>query len=177
METALIAAVFAAASQATAWTTTNLGPRTEVNHDGYTWTVQLPAEGQGVARIVGRDGYGGPEFLDTPATPALTADITKAATAALHPTGAPAGSWEVEEDGITLASNLSVAAAKAHATTLILSGRVNPEQLAVDWVCAVCEGLGECPTCEAGRTGQLMAYVDAEGVGRYATSYIIRPAD
>ncbi|MFI2426517.1 hypothetical protein ACH5A7_20875 [Streptomyces sp. NPDC018955] len=78
-------AVFTAATQATAWTSTNLGPRTHVSHDGYTWTVQLPAEGTGPARIVGRDGYGGAEVLDIPATAGQTVGIVEAAVSALRP--------------------------------------------------------------------------------------------
>lgn len=79
MDTALAAAVFAAAAKATAWTSTNLGPRAEVSHAGCTWTVELPKDGAGVARIVGRDGYGGSEFLDVPATREQTAQIAAAA--------------------------------------------------------------------------------------------------
>lgn len=82
MDTTLTDAVFAAAAQATRWTRTNLGPRTDVQHAGYAWTVQLPAEGTGVARIVGRDGFGGGEFLDVAATPAQTVGIVDAACAA-----------------------------------------------------------------------------------------------
>jgi hypothetical protein len=85
----LAAAVFAAAAQATAWKSTNLGPRTEITHAGYTWTVQLPAEGHGVARIVGRDGYGGAEVLDIPATPGQTIGIVEAAVSALRPADDP----------------------------------------------------------------------------------------
>lgn len=82
MDTTLTDAVFAAAAQATRWTRTNLGPRTEVQRDGYAWTVQLPADGLGAARIVGRDGFGGSEFLDVAATPAQTVGIADAACAA-----------------------------------------------------------------------------------------------
>jgi hypothetical protein len=97
MDTALGAAgVFAAAATAAHWTRTNLGLRTEVRHAGYTWTVQLPSEGDGVARIVGRDGHGGSEFLDVPATPAQTVGIVDAACAATrntaHANGRP---WPV----------------------------------------------------------------------------------
>lgn len=80
----LTAAVFTAAATATAWTPTNLGPRTQITHDGYTWTVQLPAEGTGLARIVGRDGYGGAEVLDICATPGQTVGIVEAAVSALR---------------------------------------------------------------------------------------------
>ena len=78
------AAVFAAAAIATGWTRTNLGPRTNVTHGTYTWTVQLPAAGQGKARITGRDGYGGAEFTQVEATWGQTAAIVDAAMAALR---------------------------------------------------------------------------------------------
>lgn len=86
-------AVFTAATR-TPWKATNLGPRTEVSHAGYTWTVQLPADGDGVARITGRDGYGGSEFLDVPATPAQTIPLVDASQAVLGAAGqahAPGG--------------------------------------------------------------------------------------
>lgn len=89
MDTTLTTPVFTAAATATHWTSTNLGPRTEIRHAGYTWTVQLPAEGAGPARITGRDGYGGTEFLDVPATAAQTVGIVEAAMSALRPTGRP----------------------------------------------------------------------------------------
>ena len=60
--TSMNAAVFAAVETAK-WTRTNLGDRTEVAHAGYTWTVERPTFG-GPARIVGREGWGGVEFLD-----------------------------------------------------------------------------------------------------------------
>ena len=81
MDATLTDAVFTAAAQTATWTRTNLGPRADVRHAGYTWTVELPASGEGVARIVGRDGYGGAEFLDVAATPAQTIPIVEAATA------------------------------------------------------------------------------------------------
>jgi hypothetical protein len=80
----LTADVFDAAAQVTRWTRTNLGPRATVQHAGYRWTVQLPQAGEGVARIVGRYGYGGTEFLDVPATLAQTIPIVEAATAAFR---------------------------------------------------------------------------------------------
>jgi len=89
MNTNHTAAVFAAAANATAWKSTNLGPRTEVNHAGYTWTVQLPAEGTGPARITGREGHGGTDFLDITATPGQTVGIVDAAVSALRPAVAP----------------------------------------------------------------------------------------
>jgi hypothetical protein len=97
MNTTLTDAVFAAATTSTRWTSTNLGPRTEVSHAGYTWTVQLPAEGTGVARITGRDGYGGAEFLDVAATAAQTVGIVDAACAVTRNAarGAVAPSWPV----------------------------------------------------------------------------------
>lgn len=80
---ATVTAVFAKAATTT-WTRTNLGPRTQVTHDGYTWYVQLPAAGQGQARITGRDGYGGTEYLDIPATWGQTVALVDAAMPALR---------------------------------------------------------------------------------------------
>lgn len=78
-------AVFAAAATPTAtWTRTNLGPRAEITHGGYTWTVELPASGQGRARITGRYGYGGTEHLDIPATWSQTAAIVDTAMVSLR---------------------------------------------------------------------------------------------
>lgn len=91
MDQHLTDAVFTAAATATAWIRTDLGLRTEVVHAGYTWTVELPASRQGVARIAGRDGYGGTEFLDVPASPGQTIGIVDAACTALRPTPQPAG--------------------------------------------------------------------------------------
>lgn len=78
-------AVFAAAADATTWTRTNLGPRTEISHDGYLWTVDLPATGSGPARITGRHGYGGTEHIVVQATPGQTIGIVDAAMASLRP--------------------------------------------------------------------------------------------
>lgn len=75
------AAVFTAAAHSTHWTTTNLGPHTEVTHGGYTWTVELPASGEGKARITGRYGYGGTEHLDIEATSLQTIGIVDQAQA------------------------------------------------------------------------------------------------
>lgn len=76
------AAAFAAAADPTAhWTRTNLGPRTEICHHGYTWTVELPASGEGKARITGRYGYGGTERIDIEATWAQTIAIVDQAQA------------------------------------------------------------------------------------------------
>lgn len=78
-------AVFAAATTATGWTRTNLGPRAEVRHGGYVWTVELPASGHGPARIVGRHGYGRVEYLDVEATWGQTAAVVDGVMAALRP--------------------------------------------------------------------------------------------
>jgi hypothetical protein len=51
----------------------------------YTWTVQLPADGYGQARITGRHGHGGTELLDIPATWSQTLPIVEAAVSALRP--------------------------------------------------------------------------------------------
>lgn len=78
------AAVFTKASVSTAWARTNLGPFTVVTHGGYTWTVQLPAEGHGVAAITGRQGFGGSELLDIAATAGQTIGIVEAAVSSLR---------------------------------------------------------------------------------------------
>jgi hypothetical protein len=85
MDKNLTDAVFAAAAESTLWTRTNLGLRTHVSHARYTWTVQLPAEGAGVARITGRNGYGGSEFCDVPATLPQSIPIVDMACAAARP--------------------------------------------------------------------------------------------
>jgi hypothetical protein len=77
-------AVFAAAATATRWTRTNCGPRTTITHAGYTWTVELPATGEGKARIVGRDGHAGAEHLDVEATWSETIAIVDQAQAGLR---------------------------------------------------------------------------------------------
>jgi hypothetical protein len=61
---ATITAVFAKAATAR-WTRTNLGDRTEIKHDGYTWTIERPTSG-GPAYIIGRYGWGGTEHLHIP---------------------------------------------------------------------------------------------------------------
>jgi len=82
------AAVFTAAAHTTTWKSTNIGPTTEISHNGYKWTIDLPAEGHGPARITGRHGYGGTEILDICATPEQTAPIVEAAVDALRPAAA-----------------------------------------------------------------------------------------
>jgi len=81
-------AVFASAVHGT-WKETNLGAITEVNGAGYTWTVNLPHserddQGQKIpakARITGRSGFGGDEFLDIEATVTQTVAIVDAVMA------------------------------------------------------------------------------------------------
>lgn len=168
--------VFALAATATHWTTTNLGPRTEITHDGYTWTVELPAAGHGNARIAGRDGYGGTELLDIPATPAQTIGIVEAAVSALRaPLADTPRRWEVEDDGIVIGAHDSEPAAKAQVRHLLLAGRANPAAVKVEWLC-LCEGQGECPNCEAGQDGEQYAHLHFEGSLRILTSYTVRPA-
>lgn len=178
MDVTATAAVFALAATATHWTTTNLGPRTTITHAGYTWTVELPATGQGNARIVGRDGYGGTELLNIEATPGQTIGIVEAAVSALRAPTADAADprWDVEDDGLTIGTHPTEPAAKAHVQTLLLAGRPNPEQVTVYWDCPLCHDSDECPDCEAGRTTPLMAYLQREGCISYATSYTIRLA-
>ncbi|WP_405893771.1 hypothetical protein OG272_15970 [Streptomyces sp. NBC_00104] len=74
-------AIFAAAATNTYWTSTNLGLTTQVNHDGYTYFVRLP-KGSGKASIVGREGFGGSEYVDATATWAQSFPIVEAAMAA-----------------------------------------------------------------------------------------------
>lgn len=79
------AAIFAAAADPAAhWTRTNLGPRTEIHHGCHTYTVELPADGEGQARIVARDGYGGTESLHIEATWPETIAIVDQAQADLR---------------------------------------------------------------------------------------------
>lgn len=178
MDTTLTDTVFTAAAQATRWTSTNLGPRTEIAHCGYTWTVELPAEGQGNARITGRYGYGGTELLDIPATPGQTVGIVEAAVSALR---APAGTsepgkrWEVEDFGEVIGSHPSEDAAKAQVRELLLIDRANPQQITVEWTC-LCEGAGECSDCQSGETREQFAHLQAEGCARVSTRYSVRPA-
>lgn len=85
MEAVTTEAVFAEAARSTSWKVTNLGPVTEVSHNGYTYSVQLaPADAPKPypAAITYRAGYGGTDFLDVPATWAQTAGIVEAAMAA-----------------------------------------------------------------------------------------------
>jgi hypothetical protein len=178
MDTTLTEAVFTAAATATRWTSTNLGPRTEINHSGYTWTVELPAEGEGNARISGRYGYGGTELLNVPASPAQTIGIVEAAVSALH---APPGHdcapqrWQVENFGDVLSVHDSESAAKERVRQLLLIRRNNPRQVRVHWSC-LCFGAGECPDCEAGQPDEQVAFLHAEGCAPVPTSYLIRPA-
>lgn len=72
-----IAGVFEAAANVTGWKRTNLGPMVEVSGDGYTWVVELPASGEGKARITGRTGYGGSEFFTVEASSTQTAAIVE----------------------------------------------------------------------------------------------------
>jgi hypothetical protein len=176
MDTTLTNSVFAAAAAATRWTSTNLGPRTEVDHAGYTWTVELPAEGQGNARIAGRYGYGGTELLDVQATPGQTIGIVEAAMSAFR---APFDAseaverWEVENFGEVLSVHDSEPAAKERVRQLLLIGRINPQQVSVQWMCPVCDSVGGCPDCE---TGQQVAFLHAEGCSPIPSSYLVRPA-
>ncbi|MYX38995.1 MULTISPECIES: hypothetical protein [unclassified Streptomyces] len=85
MEAATTKAVFAEAARSTSWKVTNLGPVTEVSHNGYTYSVQLPpanAPKPYPAAITYREGCGGTDFLDVPATWAQTAGIVESAMAA-----------------------------------------------------------------------------------------------
>jgi len=177
MDTTLTNPVFAAATTATRWTSTNLGPRTEVDHAGYTWTVELPAEGEGNARIAGRYGYGGTELLDVVASPAQTIGIVEAAMSALRAPldDAPLERWEVENFGDVLSVHDSEPAAKERVRQLLLIGRVNPQQVTVRWSC-LCDGAGECADCESGQPGEQVAFLHAEGCGPVPTSYSVRPA-
>jgi hypothetical protein len=170
--------VFGAASTATRWTSTNLGPRTEINHAGYTWTVELPAEGEGNARIAGRYGYGGTELLDVPARPAQTIGIVEAAVSALRApldSAEPGPRWVVDNFGEVVSVHGSEPDAKERVRQLLLIGRTNPRQVSVQWNC-LCEGAGECADCEAGRPGEQTAFVAAEGCGPVPSSYTVRPA-
>lgn len=172
------AAVFSAAAISTTWTSTNLGPRTEINHDGYTWTVELPAEGHGNARIAGQYGYGGTELLDIPATPAQTIRIVEAAMSALRTpidTSQPVKRWEVDNFGEIVSRHDSEPAAKERVRQLLLIARANPQQVSVQWHCP-CEGAGECPDCQTGQRGEQTAYLKAEGCAAVPSSYTIRPA-
>jgi hypothetical protein len=177
MDTTLTAAVFAAATTATRWTSTNLGPRTEINHAGYTWTVELPVEGEGNARIAGRYGYGGTELLDVPASPAQTIGIVEAAVSALRAVvdHADGQRWVVDNFGEVISVHGSQPDAKERVRQLLLISRTNPQQVAVQWHC-LCEGAGECPDCEAGQQGEQTAFLHAEGCSPVPTSYSVRPA-
>ncbi|MFJ1552794.1 hypothetical protein [Streptomyces mirabilis] len=71
------AAVFAAALISRAWKRTSRGLRTEVFHDGYSWTVDVPSSEQ--AEIVYRDGYGGWENVTAVADWTTTVGLVDAA--------------------------------------------------------------------------------------------------
>lgn len=178
MDTNLTDAVFTAAAQCTAWTSTNLGPRIEISHAGYTWTVELPAEGEGDARIAGRYGYGGTELLNIMASPAQTIGIVEAAVSALR---APLDSvsspeqWQVQNFGDVLSVHGSELAAKERVRQLLLIKRDNPQQVSVQWSC-LCDGAGECPDCDSGEPGEQTAFLHAQGCAPVPTSYSVRPA-
>ncbi|MEV5915779.1 hypothetical protein AB0M00_43715 [Streptomyces chartreusis] len=179
MDITLTDAVFNAAATAAHWTSTNLGPRTEISHAGYTWTVELPADGQGNARIAGRYGHAGTELLDVQATPLQTIGIVEAAMSALRaPIDAAEDTqrWEVEDFGAVLSVHDSEPAAKERVRQLLLIGSANPGQLSVQWKCPVCEGSGECPDCASARPGQQMAFLHAEGCAPVPSSFLVRPA-
>jgi hypothetical protein len=79
--------VFSIAAARGSWKRTNLGATAEVTYGSYTWTVLVPAASGSdpvKARIVGRDGFGGSEFLDVEATWGQTMDVTDAAMSALR---------------------------------------------------------------------------------------------
>lgn len=138
-------AVFTAAGQATAWTRTNLGPRTEISHAGYLWTVELPASGEGVAEISGKVGHGGWEFLQAAATPAQTIHIVEAAMAALR---APVGSgWKAIASDVVIGEYPTREAAQAQVEALIRAERKIPSPLAVRWYCPSCPEDEECEDC------------------------------
>ncbi|MEU1853926.1 hypothetical protein ABZ499_32885 [Streptomyces sp. NPDC019990] len=82
MDQATTTAIFAKAATATTWQSTNLGLRATVDHDGFTWTVQLPKEGEGRAYISGSTGHGGDTSDYVEATWGETFQIVEAALAA-----------------------------------------------------------------------------------------------
>ncbi|GGQ49867.1 hypothetical protein GCM10010250_21810 [Streptomyces althioticus] len=82
MDQATTTAIFAKAAEATSWKRTNLGLTAKVAHDGFDWTVRLPAEGEGRAYISGSSGWGGGTAEYQEATWAETARIVDAAMAA-----------------------------------------------------------------------------------------------
>lgn len=151
-------AIFAAASHSAHWTITNLGPHTEVSRDGYMWTVQLPAKGEGVARITARYGYGGVEYLDLPATPAQTIPIVEAVMAALRAT-APAMQWKVESQGTAIATCLGRAEAEECGRKIIVAGYPHPDRVRVRWACTQCPEEDYCEDCENGRDTVRAAHV------------------
>lgn len=142
-------AIFAAAARSAHWTITNLGPHTEVSRDGYMWTVQLPANGEGVARITARYGYGGVEVLDLPATPAQTIGIVEAVMGALRAT-APAEQWIVEYEGVVVATCPGRADAEECGRKIIAAGYRHPDRIRVHWECTQCPDNVSCEDCEKG---------------------------
>jgi hypothetical protein len=76
-----LTALFASAAEATSWKRTTLGLRTEIQHAGYAYTVQLPQD-SGAAYIAGRSAWGNHECLYIEATLAETLPIVEAAMAA-----------------------------------------------------------------------------------------------
>lgn len=78
-----LTALFASAAEATSWKHTTLGLRTEIQHAGYAYTVQLPQD-SGAAYIAGRSAWGNHECLHIEATLAETLPIVEAAMAAIR---------------------------------------------------------------------------------------------
>ncbi|MFF5968219.1 hypothetical protein ACFY64_31750 [Streptomyces collinus] len=80
MDATTSSAIFSAAVTAPGWKKLNTGLTVAVAHDGYQYTVQLPS-GEKV-EIVGREGFGGTEFLGVQGTWAQTVALTEAAMGA-----------------------------------------------------------------------------------------------
>ena len=83
MDETTATAIFTAALTATRWHRTNLGLHTEVDHGGFTWTVQLPQE-SGRAYISGSTGWGGDTSTFVEATWGETLPLVEAAMAAIR---------------------------------------------------------------------------------------------
>ncbi|MEU6628419.1 hypothetical protein ABZ905_09005 [Streptomyces parvus] len=78
-------AIFEAAAKSTYWKRLNIGLRTEVSQDGYTYTVDVPSgDNPAQALITYRAGYGGTEFLREIATWGQTMLIVDTAMGALR---------------------------------------------------------------------------------------------